>query len=71
MEQKQEAQAQVENLSAEIDRLQSSSPHDNGEADQDARVAELEQKLEETESSYNARMQQLEQDYQIAVHYVK
>ena len=69
LQQKQEAEIQIETLSAEIERLQSSGPHQNG--DSDVRIAELEQKLEETESSYKARLQQLEEDYQLAVHYVK
>ena len=34
-------------------------------------LQELEQKLEDTETSYKARTQQLEQDYQMAVHYIK
>ena len=72
LQQKREAEAQIESLSAEIERLQSSSPRPrDGAVDADARVAELEQKLEDTETSYKARTQQLEQDYQMAVHYIK
>ncbi|KAI0095103.1 hypothetical protein BDY19DRAFT_879808 [Irpex rosettiformis] len=69
LQQKREAEVQIETLSAEIERLQPSGSHQNGDAD--TRIVELEQKLEETESSYKARLQQLEEDYQLAVHYVK
>ena len=72
LQHKRDAEAQAENLSAELERLRSSSPgHSDGERDTDARVVELEHKLEETEASYKARLTQLEEDYQLAVHYVK
>jgi chromosome segregation ATPase len=67
--QKRDAEAQIETLMAALDEMKASGPQQNG--DSDARVLELEQKLEETESSYKARLQQLEEDYQLAVHYVK
>ncbi|KAI9060535.1 hypothetical protein FKP32DRAFT_1595287 [Trametes sanguinea] len=73
-QQKQDAESQVESLSAQLDRIrttQSPSRRNGAEAASEARVAELEQKLEETESSYKARLSQLEEDYQLAVHYVK
>lgn len=69
LQQKRDAEARVESLAAELDRMQSSGGHPNG--DSQARVLELESKLEETESTYKARLQQLEEDYQLAVHYVK
>lgn len=71
LQHKRDAEAQVESLSAELDRLSSPSRHASGDSNSDARVAELERKLEETETSYKARLQQLEEDYQLAVHYVK
>lgn len=72
LQHKRNAEAHADSLSAELERLRSSSPgHNDAERDADARIAELEQKLEETEASYKARLTQLEEDYQLAVHYVK
>ncbi|KAI8980785.1 hypothetical protein BD414DRAFT_420720 [Trametes punicea] len=73
-QQKQDAESQIESLSALLDHIrttQSPSRRNGGDAASEARIAELEKKLEETENSYKARLQQLEDDYQLAVHYVK
>ncbi|KAK7064380.1 cell polarity protein [Favolaschia claudopus] len=69
---KREVETQLTQLSAQLDRTRatsSASSAPNPEAE--ARAAEAERKLEETEASYKARMQQMEEDYQLAVHYVK
>lgn len=74
LSQKQDVDTQVESLSAQLDRLRTtqSPSHRNGhDSGSEARIADLETKLEETENSYKARLQQLEEDYQLAVHYVK
>ncbi|KAI0706123.1 hypothetical protein BC835DRAFT_1425968 [Cytidiella melzeri] len=69
LQQKRDAEAQIDSLSAELDRMHASGSHQNGNSD--ARILELENKLEETENTYKNRLQQLEEDYQLAVHYVK
>ncbi|GJE87566.1 hypothetical protein PsYK624_036490 [Phanerochaete sordida] len=71
LQEKRDAEAQVESLSAELDRMHSPSRRNIVEGDSESRVQELERKLEETETTYKARLQQLEDDYQLAVHYVK
>jgi septal ring factor EnvC (AmiA/AmiB activator) len=71
---KREAETQATQLSTQLEQLratQSQSHNDNDDADAEARAAEAERKLEETERGYKARMQQMEEDYQLAVHYVK
>ncbi len=74
--QKQDAFAQVSALSNQLDRLRSTqSPAltRNGLDDSasDARVAEAERRAEDVERSYKARMQQLEDDYRLALQLVK
>lgn len=70
---KQDLEQQLGNLSEQLDRMRSTqSPAmlSHGH-DSDPRVEEVERKLEETERGYKERMQQMEEDYQLAVHYVK
>ncbi|KAI0308283.1 hypothetical protein B0F90DRAFT_1665117 [Multifurca ochricompacta] len=75
--QKQEALAQVSAMSTQLDRLRSTqSPalSRNGLDDSfssDARAAEAERRVEDVERSYKVRMQQLEDDYRLAVQLVK
>lgn len=71
LQQKRDAEARVESLNSEINELQN-SPRPNGvDPNAESRALEAEKKLEETESTYKARLAQLEDDYQLAVHYVK
>ena len=74
LKQKQDADEQVESLSAQLEHFrtaQSPSRRNGVDTGSDALVVELRAQLEETEGSYKARLQQLEEDYQLAVHYVK
>ena len=69
---KREVEAQLHTMSQQQDRARSlQSPVNEGDLTADARALEAERKLEETERSYKARMRQMEEDYQLAVHYVK
>lgn len=69
---KRELETQLSTMSQQQDRARSlQSPVNQGDSDAEARALEAERKLEETERSYKARMRQMEEDYQLAVHYVK
>lgn len=71
LQQKQDAEAQIDMLTAQLDKAQTRSPANEDSEEAEARAEAAERKLEETEQSYKARLQQLEEDYQLAVHYVK
>ena len=61
---KRDVEAQVSQLSGQLELVRGSDAEGR-------RVTELEQKLDETERGYKTRLHQLEEDYQLAVHYVK
>ena len=64
---KRDAEAQASSLSTQLDRVRSTqSPSVRG-VDPEGRALDLEQKLEESDRRYKG----LEEDYQLAVHYVK
>jgi len=72
MRHNRDVEAQVNQLSTQLDRLRSTqTPSVTNSSDAEARAEEAERKLEETERAYRSRMQQMEEDYQLAVHYVK
>jgi chromosome segregation ATPase len=67
---RRDAEAQVTELSSQLDRVRSSqSPSSN--SDVDARVHEAEEKLEIATQDFKSQMQQLETDYNVAVNYLK
>lgn len=67
---KRDAEAQVTQLSSQLDRVRSSqSPSSN--TDVEARAQEAEEKLEIATQDFKAQMQQLETDYNVAVNYLK
>jgi hypothetical protein len=64
-----DAEAQVSQLTIQLERASTASSR--GDAAAEARALEAERKLQETEQNYEARMGQMEEDYKLAVHYVK
>jgi hypothetical protein len=71
--QKQDALAQVSAISTQLDRLRSTQSPAliRNDGTSDARVVEAVRRAEDVERSYKARMQQLEDDYRLAVQLVK
>lgn len=66
-----DAEAQVNELTNELDRVRSNSRTGSGDSDADLRVQEAERKLAEAEQNHIAQIRQMEEDYRLAVHYVK
>lgn len=66
-----EVEGQVTQLSAQLHHARSTQNASSDTADAEARAEDAERKLEETERGYKERLHQMEEDYQIAVHYVK
>ena len=68
-----ELEIQVKNLAKQLEHVrQAQSPSSSRSDDHwESRALEAEQKLTETEASFKAKLQQMEDDYQVAVKYVK
>ena len=73
MRQKRDAEVQVSQLSNRLDnlRLNVGVESANVEAEVDARVRGAEEKFAETRKAHEDKIKQLEDDYNMAVHYVK
>lgn len=71
---REEAERQAQQLSSQLDRIRSSQSPSNrsdGDVQWQARAQQAEQKLVDTEQTYRSKMQQMEDDYQLAVKYVR
>lgn len=71
--QKEDVEVRNASLIAELERGRSSSSSGKplDDASWESRALAAEQQLSEVEQSHKARLQQMEDDYQLAVHYVK
>ncbi|PPQ65782.1 hypothetical protein CVT24_011999 [Panaeolus cyanescens] len=67
---KRDVEAQVTELSNQLDLVRSTqSPGNNSDAEE--RALRAEEKLESATAAYQAKLQQVEEDYNVAVNYVK
>ena len=66
------AESEASDLSVQLKELHSAHKQfQASESDAETRAVEAERKLEEIERGYKTRMQQMEEDYQLAVRYVR
>ncbi|KAG6911578.1 hypothetical protein DXG01_011881 [Tephrocybe rancida] len=69
---KRDVEAQASQLSAQLDQLRAAHNQSrNGDAATEARLVEAERKFVDMEEGYKSRMKAMEEDYNLAVHYVK
>lgn len=69
---KRDAEAQASQLSSQLDQLRATHTQSrNDDAAAEARLAQSERKFAEMEEGYKTRMKAMEEDYNLAVHYVK
>ncbi|KAF9040391.1 hypothetical protein BDZ89DRAFT_1060481 [Hymenopellis radicata] len=67
-----EAERMIANLTSELEQARlTASPAQAEDLDSEARLIAAERRFEEVEQSYKTRQAQMEEDYQVAVHYVK
>lgn len=66
-----DAEAQVNLLTNELDRVRSNSRNGSSDSDMDFRVQAAERKLADAEQNHGAKIRQMEEDYRLAVRYVK
>lgn len=66
-----DAEAQVNLLSNELDRVRLNSSTGSNGNDGDLGVQELQRRLAEAEQNHQVQIRQMEEDYRLAVHYVK
>ncbi|KAF9270024.1 hypothetical protein L218DRAFT_1071519 [Marasmius fiardii PR-910] len=76
LQRSREFEEQITLLHSQLERarsqaISSSNGNGTGRSDADARVEEAETKIQELEIHYKGKIQQMEDDYQLAVHYVK
>lgn len=71
LRQKRDTEAQVTQLSSRLDNLRSGQATATGNPEVDERLREAEQKLEVVQQAHAQKIKQLEDDYNMAVHYVK
>ena len=71
---KEELESRLQSLSNQLERLRSTQSPSSGNSEEgqwESRALQAEQKLQETEQTFKAKFQQMEDDYQLAVKYVK
>jgi chromosome segregation ATPase len=73
LRQKRDVEVQVTQLSSRLDSLRTTPTNNSGspEDEADERLQEAEEKLEMVQQAHQQKVKQLEDDYNMAVHYVK